>query len=99
MLKYKYTIIIEDSSNERFITQKVFDAILAECLIFYYSENKNLIFGYLDQESIIMIDEKDDINKIMIDAINNNLWEKRINNIRNEKLKILDKYNFLESII
>ena len=99
---YKYTIACENASVENYFTEKIVDAILGECLCFYYGcPNINM---FIDERAYILIDP-DDYEKslqIIIEAISNNEWEKRIDIIKKEKLKILNEMQLIpviESII
>lgn len=99
---YKYTIACENASVDNYFTEKIVDAILGECLCFYYGcPNINM---FIDERAYILIDP-DDYQKslqIIIDAISNNEWEKRIDIIKKEKLKILNEMQLIpviESII
>jgi len=99
---YKYTIACENASVENYFTEKIVDAILGECLCFYYGCPN--IGSYIDERAYILInpDDPKESLKIINDAIDNCEWEKRIDVIRTEKLKILNQTQLIpviESII
>lgn len=99
---YKYTIACENSSIDNYFTEKIVDAILGECLCFYYGcPNINM---FIDERAYILIDPNNCEKTLQIinDAISNNEWEKRIDIIKKEKLKILNEMQIIpviESII
>ena len=99
---YKYTIACENASVENYFTEKIVDAILGECLCFYYGCPN--IGTYIDQRAYILInpDDPEESLKIIKDAIENGEWEKRIDVIRHEKVKILNETQLIpviESIV
>ena len=78
--------------------EKLIDAIVSECLCFYYGPID--IFKYINKDVVIII-SNDDINiktNIINDAINNNIWEKKINIIKTEKNTIIDFYNIFPTV-
>lgn len=102
MFPYKYVFNAENNSIDNYFTEKIIDAILAECLIFYFGCPN--IRNFIDERAFIHLELsnfEEDYKKIMR-AIENNEWEKRIDIIRQEKHKILDYLQFfprLERII
>lgn len=92
---YKYTFNAENLSVNNYVTEKIFDGILGECLTFYWGCPN--ITKFFDKDCFVMLDLHDfeKSYKIIVDTIRNNEWEKRINTIRKEKEKILNCYNFL----
>lgn len=98
ILPYKYTIACENTSVENYFTEKLIDAILGECLCFYWGCSN--IEKYIDSRAYIKIDIDNPVLalKTIIDSINNNEWEKRINIIRQEKLKILNELQVLPTL-
>ena len=102
ILPYKYTIACENTSVNNYFTEKIVDAILGECLCFYYGcPNLDM---FIDKRAYILIDPDDHERSLQIinDAIAGNEWEKRIDIIKNEKLKILNELQLIpvvESII
>ncbi len=95
---YKYTVAIENCQLKNYFTEKIIDAILGECLCFYWGCPNITMF--LHPDSYILLDEKDfkKSYNIIINSIKNNEWEKRINIIRKMKNRILDHYNFFPRI-
>lgn len=98
LFKYKYHFNAENHSITNYFTEKIIDAIMAECLCFYWGCPN--ITRYIDPRAYIILD-LNDIPKsmeIVKNAIENNEWEKRIDIIRSEKNKIINQMNFFTRI-
>jgi hypothetical protein len=98
ILPYKYYFMMENNFEHNFITEKVWEPILAESLCFYYGCPN--VLDYVNKDAIVLLDINDfeKSYNIMKDAIENNLWEKRIDIIRKEKQKVLDYYQFFPTL-
>ncbi len=99
---YKYYFMVENNNEYNYITEKLWEPILSECLCFY-SGCPN-VSDYIDERAFVQLDMNDFEKSFQIikNAINDNLWEKRLPYIQNEKQKILNHYAFcptLERII
>ena len=88
----------ENNSEYNYITEKLWEPILAECLCFYWGCPN--VSDYINPLAYIQLDMEDfeKLFKIIKDSINNNLWEERLPIIREEKQKILDYYNFFPTL-
>ena len=95
---YKYVIIIEKDINDRVLFDKIFDSILNNSLVFYYGNN--YIFNYLDNDSIIMLDNynTDYLNNIMKVSSSDELFNSNFEFIKEAKHKILNEYNIFSKI-
>lgn len=93
LFTYKYHFNGENNKIKNYTTEKIIDAILSECLIFYWGDET--IDTLINPMCYIKLpysnDFKEDI-KIIKDTIRNNEWEKRIKYIREAKKLILYKY-------
>jgi hypothetical protein len=90
---YMYTLAVENCDITNYFTEKLYDAIIGECLCFYWGCNN--VEEFINPQAFIRLD-KDDFPKslkIIEDAINNNEWYNRIDIIREEKQKIIDHFN------
>lgn len=102
MFPYKYVFNAENHQIRNYFTEKFVDAILAECLIFYYGCPN--IKDFFDERAFVYL-ELDNFEKdfqTIKFSISNNLWEKRLPYIKEVKRKILNEMQFfprLESII
>ena len=98
LFPYKYHVASENSIEDNYFTEKLTDAILAECLCFYHGTET--AGNWIDNRAFIHIDIAKPIEaiKLIKQAIENNEWEKRIQIIRKEKQKILDEMNLLADI-
>jgi GR25 family glycosyltransferase involved in LPS biosynthesis len=99
LFPYKYTFVAENVSKENFFTEKFVDAILSECLIFYWGcTNIDSFFNPLCYVKLDLHDITNSIRKIR-QTVMNNEWEKRIDIIRKMKKLILTKYSFIPRIL
>lgn len=95
---YKYTFNAENYQINNYVTEKMHDSILAECLCFYWGCPN--ISDIIDSRAYILID-LDDFEKsyqIILDAIKNNEWEKRLPYIMESKRKIMYELQFCPQI-
>jgi GR25 family glycosyltransferase involved in LPS biosynthesis/glycosyltransferase involved in cell wall biosynthesis len=98
LLPYKYTIACENSYVDNYYTEKIVDAILSECLCFYYGCPN--LEKYIDKDAFIRIDINDPIGSMATIArsIETGEWERRINTIKKEKLRILHEMQIMPVI-
>jgi hypothetical protein len=98
IIPYKYYFMTENNAETNFITEKIWESIITETLVFYWGCPN--VHDYIDPRAYIVLD-LDDFEKAyttMKNAILNNEWEKRIDVIRAEKQKILEYFNFFPTI-
>ena len=101
MMDYKYYFMAENNKEYNYITEKFWETVLAECFCFYWGADN--LKDYINSKSFISLnlDTEEDFNKsysIIKNSINNNIWGKRINLIKNEKQKVMNYYNFYPTI-
>ena len=101
-IPYKYYFMVENNYEENFITEKIWEPILCETLVFYYGCPN--VCDYIDPEAFVQLDMHDfeKSYEIVKQAIEEDWWSKRIEAIRREKKKILDELAFfpvIENII
>jgi hypothetical protein len=96
--KYKYHFNIENSFEKNYFTEKLVDAVLAECLCFY--DGCMNIEDFIDPSVYIKIDIKNPENALqkIQESIAKNEYDKRIVNIRRIKQEFLTEYNPLNNI-
>jgi hypothetical protein len=98
LFPYKYTFNCENHSIKNYCTEKLYDGILSECLVFYsgcYNIRDvidNKAFVYLELSNF----EKD-YNTIK-KAIDEDLWSQRLPYIKEAKNKILNELHFFPRI-
>jgi hypothetical protein len=99
LLPYKYTFACENACEKNYFSEKIIDCILSECLCFYCG-CPNLP-QFINPAAYIIIDLNDPefAVKTINDSIKQNEWEKRLNIIKEEKLKILNKLQLIPTII
>lgn len=99
IVPYKYYLIAENNIEHNYISEKFWEPILAECLVFYYGCPN--VTDYIDSKAFVSIDltkNFDEVFEIISNAIKNNLWEERLPYIKEAKQKILDYYNFCPTV-
>lgn len=94
LLPYKYTFNAENFEIPNYYTEKIIDAILSECLIFYWGCPN--LGQFIDKRAFVQLDFTDfDKNLVVIKrAIEENWWEKRLPYIKEAKQKILNEQGF-----
>jgi len=98
LIKYKYYINIENNKEKNYITEKFWEAIMCESLIFY--DGAPNITEYINPNAFVLIDLNDfeKSYNIIVESIKNNLWEKNIDIIRYEKYRVLNYFNFFPTL-
>ena len=98
LMPYKYVFVAENSQEQNYFSEKINDAILCECLCFYWGCPN--LEQFIDTEAFIRLDLNsfEGSLKIINDAIECKEWEKRISSIRREKNKILNKLQIMPTI-
>jgi hypothetical protein len=98
LFPYKYYFMAENNSEYNYITEKIWEPLICECLCFYWgAPNLNT---YINPLAFIRLDldNFEESYNIIKNAINNDLYSQRIEIIRQEKYKILNYYNFFPTI-
>ena len=94
LLPYKYTFNCENNEINNYCTEKLYDGILAECLVFY-SGCPN-VKDIIDDKAYVYLQlsnfEKD--YETIKRAIKENWWEQRLSYIKEAKNKILNELQF-----
>ncbi len=94
IVPYKYHIAVENDIRSGHWTEKVSDAILAGCLLFYAGD-PDLLKDLPAQSFIpIPIDDYPEALKIIKVSMENNEYEKRVSYINEARELILNKLNF-----
>jgi len=91
--KYKFIICIENSQNDGYITEKIFNCLLAKTIPIYWGSSK--IKNYFNPKCFISIEENNWIDKVIL--LNKN--EEEYNNYINEKKIILENYESYQKLI
>jgi len=95
---YKYYFMAENNEEYNFITEKIWEPLLTESLCFYWGCPN--ITEHINPEAFILLDLNDFEKSfnLMRDAIENNLWEKRLPIIRKEKERVLEYFAFFPTL-
>jgi GR25 family glycosyltransferase involved in LPS biosynthesis len=98
MFPYKYTICVENNSERNYMTEKLADGILAECLCFYWGCPN--VSDYIDTEAFIPInlDNFEEAYNTIKTAVENDEWSKRIDKIRSARIKVLNELSIMACI-
>ena len=96
--RYKYHIVIENSSQSYYWTEKMNDCLLAETFPFYYGCTN--MDDYISKDAFMPIDIKhpDEAIAIIEKAIAQNKYEKSAEALHIAKEQMLDEYNMFEYI-
>ena len=96
--QYKYYFMVENNYEKDFITEKLWEPILCEALVFYYGCPN--VSEYIDPAAFVQLDitnfEKS--YEIIKRAIEEDWWSQRIDIIRREKNRILNELGFFPRI-
>lgn len=98
ILPYKYCFLAENNREHNFMTEKIWEPLLAESLCFYWGCPN--LSDAVDPRAYVPLD-LDDFEKsfhTMKEAILNREWEKRLEIIRREKQKVLEHYQFFPTL-
>lgn len=98
ILPYKYYLHAENNAEYNYITEKLWDGIMAECVCFYWGCPN--VGDYIDPACYILLDRYNHVqNAITIqNAVNDGEWEKRIVKIREQKHRLLTSYNVFTTV-
>ena len=98
LMPYRYTIAVENSVHDNYFTEKIIDALLSECLPFYWG-CPNLA-THIDPRAFIPLPLNDfaAARQIIEDAIAHDEWSQRIAVIRSEKRRILDQLQLFPTV-
>jgi len=98
LLPYKYTFNCENEFVSDIVSEKLYDGILCECLTFYDGcTNAN---EFVNEEAFIKVNVREpyETKEIIEKSIKDNEWEKRLPIIKQEKERLLNEYNFCNTI-
>ena len=98
LIPYEYYFMVENNFESGFITEKLWEPILCECLVFYQGAPD--VAKYIDPEAFVLLD-MDDFEgsyQLIKKAIAENWREKRLPAIKRMKDKILNEMQFFPRI-
>ena len=98
ILPYAYTIAAESTAHANYVTEKLFDAILGECLCFYWGCPN--LEELVDPEAFVRLplEDFDESRHIVETAIRDGERARRLDAIRREKRRLLDEAQFFPSL-
>ena len=98
LLPYRYTFAAENTSEHNYFTEKVVDAILAECLCFYWGCPN--LEEHLGEDAFVRLPLEDFARsrEIIERSIRDGEWERRLPAIREAKRRLLDDLQFFPTL-
>ena len=96
--RYKYTIVIENSSYDDYWTEKIADAFLAGCYPVYYGPKNIYDFFTKEEMTTIDIHNIDQSIESIKNVIKEDLYGKYVKNITTTRNKVLYNYNMFSII-
>jgi GR25 family glycosyltransferase involved in LPS biosynthesis len=103
LMKYRYTLIAENHSIPGYMTEKIADGVLSECLVFYWGcPNIQTYFPPVDgilPYVVLPMDDKIASYEFIKTAIREDWWSQRILAIRATKKLILTKFMMRHRIV
>lgn len=96
--QYKYHIVIENSSQKYYWTEKLSDCLLAETFPFYYGCTNMEDYVPRDTYEPIDIHDAQSAIKIIDTAMAEGRYEKSVEVLKESKRLMMDKYNMFEYI-
>lgn len=96
--EYKYVFSVENNREYNYATEKIWESFIS-CSLCYYDGCPNLS-DYVSQEAYVSINttKKEETLQLMLNAIENNLWSKRLYQIIHAKDITITEYGFLPVI-
>lgn len=88
MKTFKFNICAENDNTEAYVTEKIFDAFMSDCIPLYYGSNNNPEPGIINRDAVIFW-KKDDDNIENIELI------KRLNNNANDYAEFMSQPKLL----
>jgi GR25 family glycosyltransferase involved in LPS biosynthesis/glycosyltransferase involved in cell wall biosynthesis len=98
ILPYRYTIAAENNRETNYATEKIWDAVLGECLCFYWGCPN--LEELLDPDAFIRLplEDVEESRLIVARAIRDGERERRLPAILREKRRLLDEAQFFPSL-
>lgn len=93
LMPYKYHLAVENSDIVNYATEKFWDGLLSECLVFYWGCSN--LEEHIDERAFIRLnlnDKAGSLQRIKV-AIENDEYSKRIQIIQQEKERVLTSYH------
>ena len=98
LFPYKYTFAAENCAEPGYFTEKVVDAILSECLVFYWGCPD--LERWIAPEAFVRVDLEHPREALSLieRTIAQGAWEARLEHIRREKRKILQELHIFPTL-
>jgi GR25 family glycosyltransferase involved in LPS biosynthesis len=98
IMKYKYYFMCENNAEHNFITEKLWEPILCQCLCFYWGCPN--VADHVDPRTFVQLDMNDFEKsfEIIKQAIQEDWWQQRLPFIMEERTKILEYHAFCPTV-
>ena len=98
LLPYRYTLAVENSAHPNYFTEKVLDALLAECLPF--TRGCPNLADHLDPRAFVPLplEDPEESLRMVTRTIAEETWSRRVDDIRREKRRILDEAHLFPTL-
>ena len=96
--KYKYVLAVENNSEFNYATEKIWEALICECLPFYWGCPN--LETYIDPKAFVRLPLEDvaESMRIVEQAVREDWWSQRIDAIRDAKKKIMSELGIFPRI-
>jgi GR25 family glycosyltransferase involved in LPS biosynthesis len=90
--EYKYAIAVENNSEHNYATEKIWEPLLCECLVFYWGCPN--LEEYIDSRAFVRLplENPEEAFEIIQKAIAEDWWSQRIDIIREMKKKVMNEF-------
>jgi hypothetical protein len=99
LMPYKYTFAAENNQLHNYVTEKLVDAILAECVCFYWGSPN--VGDLIDTNAYVVLPSDcttDELVDVMRAEIASDGWERRIGYIRAAKWRLLNEQQLMPKL-
>jgi hypothetical protein len=95
--KYKYVLAVENNSEINYATEKIWEALICECLPFYWGCPN--LEDHIDPQAFVRL-PNDPLKaaEIIRQAVEEDWWSQRIDKIREAKKKVVTELGFFPVI-
>ena len=95
---YKYALAVENNSEYNYATEKIWEPLLCECLVFYWGCPN--LEDYIDSRAFVRLplDNPKEASLIVQKAIKEDWWSQRIDVIRKMKYKIQSQLGMFQVV-
>ena len=95
---YKYALAVENNSEHNYATEKIWEPLLCECLVFYWGCPN--LEDYIDSLAFVRLplENPEQASEIIRKAVKEDWWSQRIDVIRAMKNKVINKLGMFPTL-